>query len=84
MPVKSLHFNWALLLSIILLLTVDQTGCTAPTFSEFGLIYFKDVFCSISARQEASIWLFTTSLRILFHSNLDNCLLKSEYMEGKL
>ena len=46
-------------------------------------IFIFNVFCSISACQEASIWLFTASLRVLFHSNLNNCLLKSERIYGR-
>ena len=78
MPVKSLHFNWALLLSIMLLLTVDQTGCTAPTLREFGLTYFRDGFCLTSLCQEDSIWVFTAWFKVLFHSVLDEGCLKSE------
>ena len=38
-PVKTLHLSCALLLSIKLFMTVDQTGCAFPTFNELGFIY---------------------------------------------
>ena len=43
-------------MSVILFLTVAQTGCTLPTFNESGLTYFKEDFSFTSARHMSSVW----------------------------
>ena len=77
MPVNNLHFNWALLLSLTLFLTVDHIGRHLPTSSTAELAYFSDAFCSISDLHLLSMTLFIDLLKWCFHSNLDGDALKS-------
>ena len=68
-PVMSLHFTWALLLSIILHLTEDQTGWLFPTFRLSGLTYFKKNLLSTSDFYNASM----LDSKVFFHFGLEGC-----------